>query len=54
MDPLSDILTQLRFSGLLYFAIEFTAPWGIRVPPHPGAIHLVQFTDRMCSWYVSF
>ncbi len=43
MDPLSDILTQLRFSGLLYFATEFTAPWGIRVPQHPGTIrfHLV-------------
>ncbi len=43
MDPLSDILTHLRFSGLLYFATEFTAPWGVRVPEHPGAIrfHLV-------------
>lgn len=43
MDPLTDILAHLRFAGSLYFATEFTAPWGVAVPSHAHVIrfHLV-------------
>jgi len=32
MDVLSDILSTLRFRGILYFSTEFHKPWGLRVP----------------------
>ncbi len=32
MDLLSDILTNLRLEGTLYFRTSFTSPWSIRVP----------------------
>ena len=32
MDLLSDILSQLRLSGTLYFRTSFTSPWSIQVP----------------------
>ena len=32
MDLLSDILTQLKLSGTLYFRTSFTSPWSVRVP----------------------
>jgi AraC-like DNA-binding protein len=31
-DVLSDILASLKLKGSLYFATEFSAPWGVRVP----------------------
>lgn len=34
MDVLSDILDLLKFKGSLYFATNFTAPFGIQVPPY--------------------
>ncbi|MEM7293316.1 MAG: AraC family transcriptional regulator [Pseudomonadota bacterium] len=33
MDLLSDILSQLRLSGTLYFRTSFTSPWSVQVPP---------------------
>ena len=32
MDLLSDILSQLKLTGTLYFRTSFTSPWSIRVP----------------------
>jgi len=34
MDLLSDILTQLKLSGTLYFRTSFTSPWSVRVPDY--------------------
>lgn len=33
MDLLSDILSQLKLKGTLYFRTSFTSPWSIQVPP---------------------
>lgn len=32
MDILSDILSQLKLSGTLYFRTSFTSPWSVKVP----------------------
>jgi len=34
MDLLSDILSQLKLTGTLYFRTSFTSPWSIKVPPY--------------------
>lgn len=34
MDLLSDILSQLKLTGTLYFRTSFTSPWSIRVPSY--------------------
>ena len=34
LDLLSEILTQLKLSGTLYFRTSFTSPWSIRVPAY--------------------
>lgn len=36
MDTLSDVLSRVRFKGTIYCVSEFTAPWGINLPGHPG------------------
>ena len=43
MDPISDILSHLDFSGMLYYATEFSGDWGVRVPEYSNVIrfHLV-------------
>lgn len=43
MDLLSDVLSQLRFRGTLYFRTSFTSPWGVRVPAYDqvARFHLV-------------
>ena len=43
MDPVSDILSRLEFSGMLYYATEFSGDWGLRVPRYENVIrfHLV-------------
>jgi len=33
MDVLSDILATMKLAGTLYFRTDFSAPWGIQVPP---------------------
>jgi AraC-like DNA-binding protein len=51
VDPLSDVLAQVRLTGALYFLIEASEPWGVEVPGAeaaraavlPGAQHLVSF-----------
>lgn len=37
MDPLDDILETLAFKGALYFRTDFSGPWAVAVPEHPGA-----------------
>lgn len=34
MDLLSDILSQMRLAGTLYFRTSFTSPWSIKVPAY--------------------
>jgi len=43
MDPLSDILSSLDLTGMLYFSTEFTPPWGVAVPEFENVVrfHLV-------------
>lgn len=43
MDLLSDVLSQLRFKGTLYFRTSFTSPWGVRIPSYEkvARFHLV-------------
>ncbi len=48
MDPLSEILAQLDFKGMLYFSTEFTPPWGVRVPADPNVIHFHMVTRGVC------
>jgi AraC-like DNA-binding protein len=42
-DPLGEALHFLRMSGTLYCRSEFTAPWGLDLPPLPGSLmfHIV-------------
>ncbi len=49
MDPFSEILSEVKLKGALFFNAEFSAPWGFCSPPSqslapvlaPGAPHLV-------------
>ncbi|MEQ8966805.1 MAG: AraC family transcriptional regulator [Azospirillaceae bacterium] len=43
MDILDDVLDTLALKGALYFRTDFSPPWGVTVPEHPGAarFHLV-------------
>jgi AraC-like DNA-binding protein len=38
-DPLGEALHFLRMSGLFYCHSEFTAPWGLALPPADGCAH---------------
>ena len=37
VDPLGDALGFLRMSGVFYCRSEFTAPWGLALPPSSAA-----------------
>ena len=51
MDAFSEILSQLKLNGALFFSAEFSAPWGFSTPPPsvvadelaPGAEHLLLY-----------
>ena len=51
MDAYSEILSGVRLRGAVYFTAEFSAPWGLTVPPSnimtarvaPGAEHLILY-----------
>src|ERR1700751_1540270 len=51
MDAFSQILSGVKLSGAVFFAAEFSAPWGFTMPPSsimtarlaPGASHIVLF-----------
>ncbi len=53
MDVLSDILDLLKFKGSLYFATEFTAPWGIQVPSYRNVARFHMATGGDCWVNVS-
>jgi len=50
-DPLTDVLTSVRLTGAVFFAVEGTAPWAAEGPPAsaissrvlPGAEHVLEF-----------
>jgi len=46
-DPLGEALHFLRMSGTLYCRSEFTAPWGLDLPPMPDSLmfHIVTLGD---------
>lgn len=48
MDVLSDILDLLKFRGSLYFAAEFSAPWGIQVPRYENVARFHLATGGDC------
>jgi AraC-like DNA-binding protein len=37
-DPVADVLHDLRMNGVFYCRSEFTAPWGLEVPPFAGCM----------------
>ena len=51
MDAFSEILSQLKLNGALFFSSEFSAPWGFSTPPPsvvanefaPGAEHVLLY-----------
>jgi len=48
MDPLSDVLSSVRFQGAMYGLIECTAPWGIRLPSAQGHVRLFMVVRGGC------
>src|SRR5215469_10752074 len=51
MDAFSEILSGVKLSGAVFFAAEFSAPWGFSMPASnimaprlaPGASHIVLY-----------
>src|SRR5258708_1775128 len=48
MDSLSDVVNRIRFKGTIYCVSEFTAPWGIRLPGHPGHLAFLMMLRGGC------
>lgn len=40
IDPLGEALHFLRMSGVFYCRSEFSAPWGLALPPMPDCMML--------------
>ena len=36
-DPFAELFRTLRVKGTVYFAQDFSPPWGMRMPPRPHA-----------------
>ncbi len=47
-DPLGDALHLLRMSGTFYSRSEFTAPWGVEMPPLPDCLMFHVITEGQC------
>ncbi|MCC5811764.1 MAG: AraC family transcriptional regulator [Ectothiorhodospiraceae bacterium] len=47
-DPLGDALHLLRMSGTFYSRSEFSAPWGVELPPLPDSLMFHVVTDGEC------
>lgn len=47
-DPLGEALHFLRMSGAFYGQSEFTAPWGITLPPTPGYLWFHVLSSGRC------
>ena len=60
MDAFSEILSSVRLSGAVFFAAEFSAPWGFTMPEStimaarlaPGAGHMVLYHLLIDGWSV--
>jgi AraC-like DNA-binding protein len=48
VDPLGEALHVLRMSGTFYSRCEFTAPWGLALPPMPGSLMFHVVTAGRC------
>src|SRR5262245_66646622 len=48
VDPLGDALRILRMSGVFYCRSEFTAPWGLALPPFDGCMMFHVVTAGEC------
>jgi AraC-like DNA-binding protein len=48
VDPLGEALHFLRMSGVFYCRSEFTAPWGLDLPPLPGCLMFHVVTAGRC------
>ena len=48
VDPLGEALHFLRMSGTFYCRSEFTAPWGLELPPMPGCLMFHVVTSGRC------
>src|SRR5688500_16597262 len=48
-DPLGEALHLLRMNGAFYCRSEFTAPWGLTLPPMPGYLWFHVVTAGRCS-----
>ena len=48
IDPLGEALHFLRMSGTFYCRSEFSAPWGLSLPPMPGCLMLHVVTQGRC------
>ncbi|HTV02255.1 MAG TPA: AraC family transcriptional regulator [Luteitalea sp.] len=47
-DPLGEALHFLRMSGTFYARSEFTAPWGLAIPPFPDSVVFHVVTEGAC------
>jgi AraC-like DNA-binding protein len=47
-DPLGEALHSLRMDSSLYTRSEFTAPWGLALPPFPGHLMFHVVTSGRC------
>jgi len=48
VDPLGDALRILRMSGVFYCRSEFTAPWGLALPPFDQSMMFHVVTEGRC------
>jgi AraC-like DNA-binding protein len=48
VDPLGEALHFLRMSGTFYARSEFSAPWGLELPPFPGTLMFHVVTAGRC------
>jgi AraC-like DNA-binding protein len=53
VDPLGEALYFLRMSGTFYSCCELSAPWGLTLPPFPGAMMFHVVTAGRCWLEVS-
>lgn len=59
-DPLSDVLRMVKLSGALFFLVDASSPWGVKVPEAslfapiilPRARHVVSYhiVTKGCGW----
>ena len=48
VDPLGEALHFLRMTGVFYCRSEFTAPWGLALPPFPSCMMFHVVTSGQC------